>query len=187
MTIFYTGKGDRGKSEMGAKKIAKDDPVFEVLGSLDELNSWIGLCYVTCGNNKKLHVTRYTLHCIQEDLFIAQAEIGLTAMGRKNIKYQISNIKTRELEKQIAKIDKIVPQIKKFIIPGGSELSAKLDFARALARRAERDAIKANTLKPNTCSPELLQYLNRLSSLLFALARLVTHRLKKKEENPSYR
>ncbi len=178
MTIYYTGRGDKGKSDMGAKKIAKDDPVFEALGSLDELNSWIGLC--------QLKAKSYNLKAIQEDLFIAQAEIGLATMGRKsNIK--ITKSKTERLEKEIARIDRIVPPIKKFIIPGASELSAKLDFARALARRAERDAVKANSLKPNTCSPELLQYLNRLSSLLFALARLVNYRLKKKEQNPSYR
>ena len=170
MTVFYTGRGDKGKSEMGARKIAKDDPVFEALGSLDELNSWLGYCHSSLKANT--YQLKALIKLIQEDLFIAQAEIGLRAMGRRS-KYQISNIKTQRLESEIMKIDKIVPQIKKFIIPGGSELSAKLDYARALARRAERDAVKANTLKPNTCSHELLQYLNRLSSLLFALARLV--------------
>ncbi len=168
MTIYYTGRGDKGKSEMGAKKIPKDDPVFEALGSLDELSSWLGLC----GYHK--------IKAIQEDLFIAQVEIGLAAMGRKS-KIQITNAKTKRLEQEIAKIDKVVPPIKKFIIPGASELSAKLDFARALARRAERAAVRIKA------SPDLLQYLNRLSSLLFALARLVNFRLKKKEQNPSYR
>src|SRR3989344_9379922 len=171
MTIYYTGRGDSGKSEMGAKKIAKDDPVFEALGSLDELNSWLGLC--------KLKAKPYNLTPIQEDLFIAQAEIGLAAMGRKS-KIQITKSKTQRLEKEILKIDKIVPQIKRFILPGGSELSAKLDVARALARRAERNAVRIKA------SPELLQYLNRLSSLLFALARLANFRLKLKEENPRY-
>ncbi len=167
MTIYYTGRGDKGKSEMGAKKIAKDDPIFEALGSLDELNSWLGLC-----QDKRLKP-------IQEDLFIAQAEIGLAAMGRKS-KIKITKLKTERLEKEIAKIDKVVPPIKKFIIPGGSELSTKLDFARALARRAERDAVRMKA------SPDLLQYLNRLSSLLFALARLANFRLKLKEKNPKY-
>lgn len=168
MTIFFTGRGDKGKSVMGTKKIAKGDPVFELLGTLDELNSWLGYCQYK------------PLRDIQEDLFIAQAEIGLKAMGQKS-KIQITNIKTKKLEKEIIKIDKIIPPIKKFIIPGGSELSAKLDYARALARRAERAAVRAKA------SPELLQYLNRLSSILFAHARLVNFKLKKKEQNPSYR
>ena len=100
-------------------------------------------------------------------------------MGRKS-KIKITKLKTERLEKEIAKIDKVVPPIKKFIIPGGSELSTKLDFARALARRAERDAVRMKA------SPDLLQYLNRLSSLLFALARLANFRLKLKEKNPKY-
>lgn len=163
MTIYYTGRGDKGKSAMGARKISKAAPLFEALGALDELNSWLGFC-----NYKKLQF-------VQETLFIAQAELGMHS------KLRVTHAKTEELEKEIAKIDKIVPPIKKFIIPGGSELSAKLDFARALARRAERDAVRIKA------SPELLQYLNRLSSLLFAYARLTNFRLKKKEQNPSYR
>lgn len=148
---------------MGAKKIAKDDPLFEALGALDELNSWLGFC------NYK------SLKRIQETLFIAQAELGTYS------KLRVTAEKTRELESEILKIDKIVPQIKKFIIPGGSELSTKLDYARALARRAERAGVKAHV------SPELLQYLNRLSSYLFALARLANFRLKLREENPKYK
>ncbi len=168
MTIYYTGRGDKGQSAMGPKKISKADPRFEVLGSLDELSSWLGVCGYK------------PLRFIQEDLFIAQAEIGLAAMGQKS-KIKITPEKTKHLELEILKIDKIVPQIKKFIIPGASELSAKLDFARALARRAERAAVKAKA------PAELLQYLNRLSSILFAHARLVNFKLKKKEENPSYK
>lgn len=168
MTIFYTGRGDKGKSAMGARKIAKDDPLFEALGALDELNSWLGFCQY-----KKLRP-------VQEDLFIAQAEIGAIGMRRKS-KIQMTNAKTKRLEKEIAKVDAIVPPIKKFIIPGASELSAKLDVARALARRAERAAVKIKA------SPDLLAYLNRLSSFLFALARLVNFKLNRREEHPTYR
>ena len=177
MTIYYTGRGDKGRSEMGMKKIAKDDPLFEALGALDELNSWIGYCQY-----KKLKA-------IQEDLFIAQAEIALAALGKKS-KIQITNAKTQRLEQEILAIDKVVPQIKKFIIPGASELSAKLDYARALARRAERAAVLARRSLGEggkaTISPDLLQYLNRLSSILFAHARLVNYKFKIKEKNPSY-
>lgn len=173
MTIYFTGKGDKGKSAMGAKKISKADPLFEVLGTLDELNSWLGVCQY-----KKLKP-------LQEDLFIAQAEIGLKAMGKKS-KIQITKSKTQHLENKILEIDHIVPQIKKFIIPGGSELSTKLDYARALARRAERALVKASEANEAISSSVLLQYLNRLSSYLFALARLVNFRLKLKEEHPNY-
>jgi|SRR3989344_657092 len=182
MTIFYTGQGDKGKSAMGARKIAKDDPLMDALGALDELNSWLGYCRASV----KRKAISYKLKAIQEDLFVAQAEIAMIAMQKKS-KIQITNVKTKALEKEILKIDKQVPQIKKFIIPGGSELSAKLDFARTLVRRAERAVVKANAANEAISSPELLQYLNRLSSYLFALARLVNFRLNIKEESPSYR
>lgn len=168
MTIFYTGKGDTGKSVMGTRKISKADPLFEALGALDELNSWLGFC-----NSKKLQA-------IQETLFIAQAEIGMAGMG-KRYTLHVTRAKTEELEHEILRIDTVVPPIKKFIIPGGSELATKLDYARALARRAERACVR---IKAN---PDLLQYLNRLSAYLFALARLENHRLKIKEKNPGYR
>ena len=183
MTIYYTGRGDKGKSEMGAKKIAKDDPLFEALGSLDELNSWIGYCRAYA-KGLKFKSLRSQLQAIQETLFIAQAELGMAGMGKKS-KIHITNIKTQELEKEIAKIDKIVPQIKQFIIPGASELSAKLDIARAFARRVERAFVAFN--KKQKLNPDLLQYLNRLSSILFAHARLVNYLLNVKEENPTYK
>lgn len=174
MTIYYTGRGDGGKSEMGPKKIAKDDPLFEVLGALDELSSWIGVCQYK------------PLKQIQEDLFIAQAEIGMKAMGRRYT-IRVTRSMTERLEREIMAIDKIVPQIKKFIIPGASELSAKLDYARALARRAERALVKASEANEAISSSALLPYLNRLSSILFAHARLVNYKLKIKERNPSYK
>ena len=187
MTIYFTGRGDKGKSDMGAKKIEKDDPLFEALGSLDELNSWIGYCRTDVTlQNLKLKNVQHQLKSIQETLFIAQAELAMMGMERrKNIKYQISNIKTKQLEEEIIKIDKAVPQIKQFIIPGASELSAKLDLARAFARRVERAFVAYNRKHP--LNPDLLQYLNRLSSILFAHARFVNVVLKKKEENPSYK
>lgn len=172
MTIYYTGRGDKGKSEMGAKKISKDDPLFEALGDLDELNSWLGFCQYK------------PLRRLQEDLFIAQAEIALEAMGKKS-KIKITKAHVARLEHDIASIDKKVPQIKKFIIPGGSELSAKLDVARAFARRVERAFVAFSKKTP--LNPELLQYLNRLSSILFAHARMVNYTKKVKEQNPSYR
>jgi len=161
---------------MGVRKIAKDDPLFDALGALDELNSWLGVCRASV----KLKAKSYKLKAIQETLFIAQAEIAMLGM-KKRYTLRVTRAKTEELEREIRRIDAVVPNIKKFIIPGGAELSAKLDYARTLARRAERTlvCIKAN--------PDLLAYLNRLSGYLFALARLVNFRLNIKEESPSYR
>ena len=169
---------------MGSRKMMKSDPLFEALGSLDELNSWIGLCRVKCGNSAKLKVISEKLKDVQETLFIMQAEIAMYGMQKKS-NIHLSIEKTIELEEEIRRIDEIVPQIKKFIISGGSEQSAMLDVARSLTRKVERAFVAFSKIKK--INPEILRFINRLSSLLFAQSRFVNYTLKIKEENPSYK
>lgn len=185
MTKFYTGRGDGGMSSVGAGKIPKNDKIFELLGGLDELNSWLGFCQVAVDSAaSQFKEVSAAIARVQQDIFIAQAETAAMSGGyRSNIKIKKSQIKN--LEKIIDRAGLIIPPITKFIIPGGSELSARLDIGRTMARRIER-AAQACTGK-NQVNPELMRYLNRLSSLLFALARLVNVKLKIKEKNPNYK
>lgn len=188
MTKFYTRRGDSGRSVLGKRTLPKDDPVFEALGGLDELNSWLGILRAQGtehkSRNKLFKEVTDWVKMVQEDLFIIQAEIATVAVGLKP-RTIISSQKIEVLEKIIEKIDKILPEITKFTIAGGSVLSAQLDFTRAIARRAERGIRKyANEKK---LRPELMQYTNRLSSFLFALARYVNFRFGIKEENPRYK
>ena len=171
--MLYTGKGDKGQSAFGKKELPKDDVLFDVLGNLDELNSWTGFCRTEASAD-----IRAILKEIQETLFMVQADVAAAGFNYK-AKSFAGNIgqKTSELKK--------LPTIKKFILPGGSEFSARLDVARVIARRAERSAVRFNN-KKKKLQPELLQYLNRLSSVLFALARYVNYKKKIKEENPKY-
>ncbi|MDI6821160.1 MAG: ATP:cob(I)alamin adenosyltransferase, partial [Patescibacteria group bacterium] len=97
---------------------------------------------------------------------------------------KVTENKTKALENLIGVIDKITPPLKKFIIPGGSELSARLDVARVFARDLERDAVRFS--KSLSISKELLQFFNRLSSALFALARYTNFKLGITEEHPTY-
>jgi len=187
-TKFYTGKGDKGKSEIGKKKISKDDVLFDVLGSIDELNSWIGFCGVEAEkfskkNRKKAVNVFSVLKDIQETLFIAQAEIASVGFGYP-VKNKVSLQKTKSLEEVIKKIDKDFPKLENFIIPGGSELASRLDLARTVVRNTERHIVRLN--KKKKLSNNLLQFFNRLSSVLFALARYVNYCLGIKEENPNY-
>ncbi|MBI2023513.1 cob(I)yrinic acid a,c-diamide adenosyltransferase [Candidatus Giovannonibacteria bacterium] len=183
-TIFFTGKGDEGESYVGDHKTPKDDILFYVLGSLDELNSWLGFCRAEAERSKVLD-THLALKNIQETLFIAQAEIyaGFDEDAAIKVK-RITPEKVAFLEEIIKKVDGTLPKINKFIIPGGSELAARLDVARALARRAERLAVSLG--RERGVSPDLLRYLNRLSSALFALARFVNFKTNFKEDNPTY-
>jgi cob(I)alamin adenosyltransferase len=180
-TEFFTGQGDKGQSAFGKKKLPKDGALFGVLGDLDELNSWLGFAGI--GAPKKI---KEILKQLQEDLFIVQAEIAVVGFGYQTRGFKdIDSEKTKELEKIIIGIDKKIPPIRTFILPGGSELAAKLDIARTIARRTERAAV--NYRKSKKFPVEALRFLNRLSSLLFALARYVNYSKKIREEKPNYR
>jgi len=188
-TQFFTGKGDSGESHYGKTTLKKSSLGADLLGSLDELNSWLGLTRVESEKeegyrNEELGMSiSEILKQTQNSIFVIQAEIASLIFGLGGDK-KISADKTKEMEEVIRKIDEVVPAIKNFILPGGSELSARLDVGRTLARKAERLAKKFSEEKE--LPPELLQYLNRLSSLLFALARYVNHARGIEEENPTY-
>jgi len=189
-TQFFTGAGDKGESALGGEKLSKSDLLFYVLGSLDELNSWLGLCRVEAALNAagSIDVSK-EIKNIQETLFIIQAELyaleSLSAhAGCEETGKKIISRKVGHLEDLIKNIDEILPKIDKFIIAGGSELSARLDVARALSRRAERLTVSLS--KNKKLSPDIIRYLNRLSSALFALARYINYNLNIKEDNPAY-
>lgn len=185
MPTLYTGKGDGGTTKFfgcDQKRVSKNSAVAEALGNLDELNSFLGLVKLKAGEFSK------TLENIQENIFIICAYI---AGADKNL----TEDKVREMENIIAECEKELPPIKTFTIAGGTELSALLDFARTLARHAERRVVavhdsyfaEASQDKDlRQISPEILKYLNRLSSILFALARLTNLRSGIKEHAPSY-
>lgn len=189
-TRFFTGRGDKGQSAFGNKRIAKDDALFELLGNLDELNSWLGLCTVeakrTLSKKKAGGLVIESLADLQEDLFIAQAEVASIGFSYSIKKIpRITETKTARLEHILQKIDALLPTLRNFVLPGGSELSAELDIARSIARRAERSAITFG--KRAAFSKEFLQFMNRLSSALFALARYANYVLRVKEKNPKYK
>jgi len=182
--MLYTGKGDDGKTKLfgcDQKRVSKSSSVAEALGNLDELNSFLGLVKVK-SLEKKLEIGgKPFLEIVgdmQENLFTISANI---AGANKSI----TDDKVKGIEKIIAECEKELPPIKTFSLAGGVELSALFDFARTLARRAERRVVTVNE-ELNNISPEILKYLNRLSSILFALARLTNHRSGIKESAPRY-
>jgi cob(I)alamin adenosyltransferase len=158
------------------QKISKSSEVPEALGALDELNAFIGLTKMHAIKDARI-VT--ALREAQENLFIIQAEVA-------GADKKISESSVKDIEKLIVEIEKEIPPIKGFLIAGGTELSALLDVARSLARRAERRVISAKDSNACKISSETLAYMNRLSSLLFALARLANHLAGVAEESPRY-
>lgn len=177
--MLYSGKGDRGTTTAfgcNQQRISKSSELPEALGALDELNAFLGFLKMRTVQEPRIATV---LRDAQEALFIIQAEVA--GADKKVGESAVENIETI-----VNDIEKEIPKLKGFSIVGGTELSALLDVTRTLARRAERRVIAANELKLCELAPETLAYLNRLSSLLFALARLANHLAGVAEETPKY-
>lgn len=174
--MLYTGKGDGGTTKLfnSTERIPKSAPEVEALGTLDELNSWIGYC--RAGASAEL---ASELETVQQNLFIVQAELAGAPKA-------LEEGKLTALSERINQIETQLPPIESFFLPGGSELAASLDYARTIARRAERAVVRARGSETNKISAPALAYLNRLSSLCYALSRLENHKSGIKEQPPTY-
>ena len=186
--MLYTRKGDNGTTKTFGcdQRISKSSAVTEALGALDETNSFLGIVKVKLAER---NITLFSvgperatdiIQEMQENLFIIQAEVA-------GADKRIGEEKIREAEDLIAGIEKEIPPITSFLISGVSIESAELDFARTLARRAERRVVQVAEEGLAIISAETLSYLNRLSSLLYALARLSAHKSGIKESAPDYK
>lgn len=185
--MLYTRKGDGGKTDTFGcdQRISKSSAIAEALGTLDELNSFLGICKVKSATfntdvESQFKTLAELVHWIQENLFIVQAQVAGTSKA-------LDESRVKLMENLIDEIEKILPPINKFFIAGGNELSATFDFARTLARRAERRVIAVDEEKSAKLTSETLPFLNRLSSLLYALARLSNAKSGIKETSPTYK
>lgn len=183
--MLYTGKGDKGETDLFAcsTRISKSSAIAEALGSLDEVNSFLGFAKLggKAAGFALSSGARFEdiVHELQQNLFIVQAEMAGTPMS-------VSETKVRQMEAWIGEIEKELPPIRNFFISGGTELAATFDFARTLARRAERRAVEAKEGGKNL-GEHTLAFLNRLSSVLYALARLSNHKSGITEQPPTYK
>ena len=160
--MLYTKKGDKGTTTLFGcdQKISKSSAITEALGCLDELNSYLGICKT----KSKRKIDRVLIDRIQNNIFIIQAQV---AGAKKNF----MNTEIEHTENIINKIEKKLTKIKTFVVPGANEISAHFDFARTIARRAERRVVAVHDENLVKIEDEALVFLNRLSSLLYALAR----------------
>lgn len=183
MPLFYTRKGDDGKSRIGKKTIYKLNPFVNALGELDKLNSFVGIVK----SHKISPFLKKQLHQVQEDLFIIQADVSYAMLREKRTPPFFNPQKTEDVEKVIDSIEKILKPVRKFVISGTTHTSAWLDYLRALSRSVERSvlAIARDKRGKPIINQDILPYLNRLSSLFFALARREARG--KKEQHPSYK
>lgn len=159
-----TKKGDRGKTTLfnpcscHPQSVSKDSPKVNAIGALDELNSYLGL--IT--SQSASPALNSLLVTIQKDLFAINS-----VLAGANLRF--SSSKTKALEKHLTALESTLLPLSHFILPGGSVVSGHLHYARALARRAERHVVGLSLSEK--VSPSILSFLNRLSDLLFLLAR----------------
>ena len=169
---LYTGVGDRGNTALfDGTTVPKVHPRIAACGELDELNASIGIARAA-GLPDDLDQMAVAA---QRDLFAIGARLadpGARIAGRVT-KASIGAADVARLESWIDRVDGAVPPLKTFILPGGGSAGAALHQARAVCRRAERRIV---ALGADSVDPDILRYVNRLSDLLFALARAANHR-----------
>ena len=175
---YYTRAGDKGKTSTAINRVQKDTHVIETLGNYDELNSAIGVAasFTTDG------ATRQTLENIQNDLHTVCAEIS--GKGSEDFPI-IKKEHILELEEAISRIEQKIGQQHTFLIPGGTQAASLIQLSRAIARRAERSLVRLS--RKSKIREELLTYSNRLSTLLYVLAKLQNKIAGRKETVPEYR
>jgi len=161
LTRIYTRGGDGGETSLGdGSRTSKLDPLVRAYGDVDELNSLLGWAQVVAGDAR--------LARIQNELFDLGADLSVPfeeGDGRLRIDQEAID----RLERDCDEVNGPLPELRSFVLPGGSEVAARLHVARAVCRRAEREALAAERERP--VNPLAVVYLNRLSDLLFVLAR----------------
>lgn len=162
---LYTTKGDQGRTDLLGERVAKDDPRIEALGSLDEATSSLGLARAVATTERAPPL----LIEAQRDLYKIMAEIAFVPDLRPET-YTLGPARVSWLETETDQITGEITLPREFILPGDTVAGAALDVARTVVRRAERNLVSLAG-GGHTDNPQLVRYLNRLSSLLFVLAR----------------
>lgn len=161
LTKIYTRGGDAGETSLGdGSRVSKLDPLVRAYGAVDELNSVVGWAQVEARAEQ--------LARVQNDLFDVGADLSVP-YAENDGKLRVTQAQIDALESDCDEVNETLEPLKSFVLPGGSEVAARLHVARAVCRRAESVALWAAGERP--VNPLALVYLNRLSDLLFILAR----------------
>ncbi|MEC8559190.1 MAG: cob(I)yrinic acid a,c-diamide adenosyltransferase [Planctomycetota bacterium] len=165
---LYTSTGDDGTTGLfGGDRVSKDDVRIDAYGAVDELNASLGLALVACDHE----VLQRNLAPVQSRLFDLGADLATPIDSRKSdVVARMNAEHVKVLEQAIDEVDALNDDITTFVMPGGSELAARLHLCRCICRRAERETVRLG--HRDQITPEAIIFLNRLSDLLFASSRL---------------
>jgi cob(I)alamin adenosyltransferase len=169
LTRIYTKGGDKGKTSLGTgQRVPKSSPRIAAIGDVDEANAFIGVCRLFADEDMDRLLSR-----IQNDLFDLGADLCLPPKENEGNKLRIKSQQVSYLEEQIDYYNQVLPPLQSFVLPGGTSFSAHLHQARAVVRRAERSICYLK--ESESLNDTIIQYINRLSDLLFVLARYANH------------
>jgi cob(I)alamin adenosyltransferase len=173
VTRIYTRTGDAGETALfGGRRVRKDDLRVAAYGAVDELNALLGVARAA----QPPGTIDPVVERLQHYLFDLGSELAAPPDAGKAAGTHASHVQpvwVETLEREIDRLEDTLPPLRAFILPGGTPAAAALHHARAAARRAERDIVRLASQEP--VNPELLKFMNRLSDLLFVLARAANH------------
>ncbi|HSR68893.1 MAG TPA: cob(I)yrinic acid a,c-diamide adenosyltransferase [Acidobacteriota bacterium] len=162
---IYTKTGDSGRTALfSGERVDKDSLRVAAYGTLDELNSVLGVA----GATSAVELVRRRIESLQNLLFSAGADMATTLDSKRRVE-RVGEAQCATLEEWIDEMQEDLPPLKNFILPGGSLAASHLHMARSVCRRAERELVAL--MRQDDMNPHLLVFLNRLSDLLFVMAR----------------
>jgi cob(I)alamin adenosyltransferase len=166
LSRIYTKSGDTGDTGLGdGRRVPKDSPRVAAYGEVDELNAVLGLVLADTGEKREF------LQSVQNDLFDVGADLCVPpASGAADSGLRVRPEQVSRLEREIDRLNERLEPLTSFVLPGGSLVAAWLHLARTVCRRAERSVVTLTRTEP--VNPNVLIYLNRLSDLLFVMARV---------------
>ena len=170
---IYTRRGDRGETDLfGSGRVPKDHLRVEAYGAVDELNASLGSCAVATAEPD----LRASIEAIQRELFVLGAYLATPEARHRDAMgmHEPSDVAIAALEAKIDAFESELPPLERFVLPGGTAAAAAFHVARTVCRRAERVAVALDHHEP--LAPDAIGYLNRLSDLLFVMARVANRR-----------
>jgi cob(I)alamin adenosyltransferase len=176
----YTRRGDGGETSLaGGQRLPKDDLRIEAYGTIDELNSFVGLAResareLAVGNSAVAELAEI-LRRVQHELFNAGSILATLPADVHPRQARITAAETEQLEREIDRMNQVLPRLRSFVLPGGCRLNAELHVCRTVCRRAERICVTLAAREET--DPEIVGYLNRLSDAFFVWSRWASHKL----------
>jgi cob(I)alamin adenosyltransferase len=171
----YTKRGDGGETGLvGGQRVPKDDLRIEAYGTIDELNSFIGLARESALEASLEQLSAILLR-VQHELFNAGSILATLPEDLHPRQPRITTADAEQLEREIDAMNEGLPALRSFVLPGGNRLNAELHICRTVCRRAERLCVAL--AREENIDPAIVAYLNRLSDALFVWSRWASHRL----------